>query len=50
VFSTVHLRRIESHAERALALIAKGHPERVFNFFGERLSHAAEIVVEFADI
>ena len=37
----LYLRRIESHAERALALIAKGHPERVFDFFGERLAYAA---------
>jgi hypothetical protein len=37
----LHSRRIESHAERALALIAKGHPERVFDFFGERVAYAA---------
>jgi hypothetical protein len=36
----LHMRRIESHAERALALIAKGHPERVFDFFGERFAYA----------
>jgi hypothetical protein len=34
------LRRIESHAERALALIARNHPEKVFHFFGERLASA----------
>jgi hypothetical protein len=37
----VHLRRIESHAERVLGLIAKTQPEKVFDFFGERLKHAA---------
>jgi ppGpp synthetase/RelA/SpoT-type nucleotidyltranferase len=39
--SLVHLRRIESHAERVLGLIAKSQPEKVFDFFGERLAYAA---------
>jgi len=39
--SLIHLPRVESHAERALALIAKDHPEKVFDFFGERLADAA---------
>ncbi|HEY7301807.1 MAG TPA: RelA/SpoT domain-containing protein [Xanthobacteraceae bacterium] len=39
--SLVHLRRIESHAERVLGLMAKSQPEKVFNFFGERLAYAA---------
>lgn len=37
----VHLGRIEFHAERALALVAKSQPEKVFDFFGERLAYAA---------
>jgi hypothetical protein len=37
----LHLRRIESHAERVLALLTKNHPEKVFDFFGERLTYAA---------
>ena len=32
----LHLPRVESHVERALVLIAKGHPEKVFDFFGAR--------------
>jgi hypothetical protein len=39
--SLVHLRRIESHAERVLALMAKSQPEKVFDFFGARLAYAA---------
>jgi ppGpp synthetase/RelA/SpoT-type nucleotidyltranferase len=39
--SLVQLRRIESHAERVLGLMAKSHPEKVFDFFGERLAYAA---------
>ena len=39
--SLVHLRRIESHAERVLGLMAKSQPEQVFDFFGERLAYAA---------
>jgi hypothetical protein len=39
--SLVHLRRIESHAERVLGLMAKSQPEQVFDFFGERLAFAA---------
>jgi ppGpp synthetase/RelA/SpoT-type nucleotidyltranferase len=38
--SLVHLRRIESHAERVLALMAKSQPEKVFDLFGERLRYA----------
>jgi hypothetical protein len=37
----LHLRGIESHAERVLALLTKNHPEKVFDFFGERLTYAA---------
>jgi hypothetical protein len=37
----LRLHRIEPHAERALALIAKNHPEKVLDFFGERLALAA---------
>ena len=39
--SLVHLRQIESHAERVLGLMAKSRPEKVFDFFGERLAYAA---------
>jgi hypothetical protein len=39
--SLVHLRRIESRAERVLGLMAKSQPMKVFDFFGERLKHAA---------
>jgi hypothetical protein len=39
--SLVHLRRIESHAERVLGLMAKSQPQKVFDFFGERLAYAA---------
>jgi ppGpp synthetase/RelA/SpoT-type nucleotidyltranferase len=39
--SLVHLPRIESHAERVLGLMAKSQPEKVFEFFGERLAYAA---------
>jgi hypothetical protein len=35
----VHLRRIELHAERVLGLMAENQPEKVFDFFGERLQH-----------
>jgi len=38
--SLVHLRQIESRAERVLGLIAKSQPAKVFDFFGERLAHA----------
>jgi hypothetical protein len=37
----VHLHRIESHAERVLGLLGKTQPEKVFDFFGERLKYAA---------
>jgi ppGpp synthetase/RelA/SpoT-type nucleotidyltranferase len=39
--SLVHLRGIESDAERVLGLMAKSQPEKVFDFFGERLAYAA---------
>lgn len=39
--SLLHLPRVESHAERAPALIAKDHPEKVFDFFGQRFADAA---------
>src|SRR5258708_26568042 len=38
--SLVYLRRIETHAERVLSLMAKSQPEKVFDFFGERLTYA----------
>jgi ppGpp synthetase/RelA/SpoT-type nucleotidyltranferase len=37
----VHLRRIESRAERVLGLMAKSQPAKVFDFLGERLKKAA---------
>jgi ppGpp synthetase/RelA/SpoT-type nucleotidyltranferase len=39
--SLVHLRQVESHAERVLGLLAKSQPEKVFDFFGERLKYAS---------
>jgi ppGpp synthetase/RelA/SpoT-type nucleotidyltranferase len=39
--SLVHLRQIESHAEHVLRLMAKSQPEKVFDFFGQRLAYAA---------
>jgi len=39
--SLVHLREIDTHADRVLGLMAKSQPEKVFDFFGERLSYAA---------
>lgn len=38
--SLLHLRKIEPHGERALALLAKSQPEKVFDFFGARLEFA----------
>jgi ppGpp synthetase/RelA/SpoT-type nucleotidyltranferase len=37
----LHLRKIESHAERVLASLAKSQPEKVFDFFGARLEYSA---------
>ena len=39
--SLLHLRQVESHAERVLGLLAKSQPEKVFDFFGVRLDYAA---------
>ena len=39
--SLVHLRRIDTHAERVLGLMAKSQSKKVFDFFGTRLAHAA---------
>src|SRR5262249_42795238 len=36
----VHLRQVESHAERVLVLMARTQPEKIFDFFGERLKQA----------
>ena len=38
--SLLHLRKIESHAERILALLAKSQPEKIFDFFGARLEYS----------
>jgi ppGpp synthetase/RelA/SpoT-type nucleotidyltranferase len=38
--SLIHLRQIESHAERVLVLMARTQPEKIFDFFGERLKRA----------
>ncbi|MFZ0479155.1 MAG: RelA/SpoT domain-containing protein [Terriglobales bacterium] len=39
--SLLHLRKIEPHGERALALLAKSQPENVFDFFGARLEYSS---------
>ena len=38
--SMVHLPQIETHAEWVLARLAEKYPEKVFDFFGARLTHA----------
>jgi ppGpp synthetase/RelA/SpoT-type nucleotidyltranferase len=40
--SLIHLPRIETHTERILGILADAYPERVFNFFGDRLKFSTE--------
>jgi len=40
--SLIHLPRIETHAERILGILADTYPERVFDFFRDRLKFSTE--------
>jgi ppGpp synthetase/RelA/SpoT-type nucleotidyltranferase len=40
--SLIYLPRIETHAERILGILADIYPERVFDFFGDRLKFSTE--------
>src|SRR5262249_27367921 len=42
----LHLRQIGPQAERVLALLAEDHPDKVFDFFSERLTYAASSEIE----
>ena len=37
----LHLQRVKTHAERILVLLATKYPEKVFDFFGDRLAFSA---------